>query len=158
MFAFLTCASGLAAQTTPSPDQNRLRTLFSGLPVGENIQLVTPEIILEDARLISLEGSTVQLEQVGTGIPIVVDLTAIRGVSVQRRHWLQSTLWGTSTGLLAGSIFGLMIGSFNCTTVDRCRADERAGAVRLGTTLALVGGGIGFALGRRDVYWYPIFP
>ena len=155
MFAFLTCASGLAAQRTPSPDQNRLRTLFSGLPVGENIQLVTPEIILEDARLISLEGSTVQLEQVGTGIPIVVDLTAIRGVSVQRRH---GTLWGTSTGLLAGSIFGLMIGSFNCTTVDRCRADERAGAVRLGTTLALVGGGIGFALGRRDVYWYPIFP
>lgn len=156
--AVMACATGIAAQSTPSPDEERLQTLIGGLPVGENIQVITPQIFLEDARLVSLEGSMVELEQIGTGVPIVVDLAAIRGVSLQRRHWLQGTVWGVGSGLLAGSVFGLMIGSFNCNSVDRCSEDERAGAVRWGTTLALVGGGIGFTLGRRDTYWYPIFP
>jgi hypothetical protein len=157
-FAVMICATGASAQAAPIPYEERLRTLFGGLSHDETIQLVTPEILVENAKLVSLEPATVELRQIGTGVPISVDLAAIRGVSVQRRHWLQGTIWGIGGGVLAGSVFGLMIGSFNCTTVDGCGDDERRGAVIWGTTLGIVGGGIGFTLGRRDVYWYPIFP
>jgi len=156
--AAMACATGTAAQSAPAPDEERLLTLIGGLPLGQNIQVSTPQILVEEALLVSVQGGTVELEQIGTGVPIVVDLEAIRGVSVQRRHWLQGTVWGVSGGLLAGSMFGLIIGSFYCNSIDQCGNEERAGALRWGTTLALVGGGIGFTLGRRDVYWHPIFP
>ena len=74
--------------------------------------------------------------------PIVVDLSAIRGVSVQRRHWLQGTLWGLGGGILAGSVFGMMVDSFYCTTVDGCSSSERQGAIRWGAVLGVVGGGM----------------
>ncbi|MGB1778232.1 MAG: hypothetical protein ACPHQP_01635 [Longimicrobiales bacterium] len=147
-----------AAQAAPGLDEARLRTLFGQMPVNETVQLITPEIIVDDARFVSLEPSTVELRQLGTDVPISVDLTAIRGVSVERRHWLQGTLWGLGGGLLAGSMFGLMIGSFECDSVEVCRSSERKGAVRWGLALGAVGGGVGFTLGRRDVYWKPIFP
>ena len=147
-----------AAQAGPGSNEARLRALFGGMPVAESVQLVTPELLVEDAEFVSLGTSTVELRQAGTGVPIEVDLTAIRGVAVQRSHWLQGTIWGLGGGILAGSVFGLMIGSFYCTTVDGCEDDERRGARVWGTTLGIVGGGIGFTLGRRDVYWQPVFP
>ena len=146
------------AQVVSDSNEDRLRALFAGMAVNETLQLITPEMIVDNARLVSLEPSTVELRQLGTGVPISVDLTAIRGVAVERRHWLQGTLWGLGGGLLAGSMFGLMIGSFECDSLELCRSDERRGAVRWGTILGIVGGGVGFILGRRDVYWEPIFP
>ena len=146
------------AQSVPGGDEERLRALFTEMPARETLQLITPELIVDNARFVSLEPSTVELRQLGTGVPISIDLTAIRGVAVERRHWLQGTLWGLGGGLLAGSMFGLMIGSFECDSVEVCRSSERRGAVRWGMALGVVGGGVGFALGRRDVYWKPIFP
>ena len=149
---------GTSAQAAPSIDEARLRTLFGQMPVSETVQLITPDIIVDYAQFVSLEPSTVELRQLGTDVPIIVDLSAIRGVSVERRHWLQGTLWGLGGGLLAGSMFGLMIGSFECDSVELCRSSERKGAVRWGMALGVIGGGVGFTLGRRDVYWKPIFP
>lgn len=148
----------LAGQAPPGSYEERLRVLFGRMPETETIQLVTPEVLVENAHVVSLEPTTVELRQLGTGLPISVDLTAIRGVSVQRKHWLQGTLWGLGGGVLAGSVFGLMIGSFNCTTVDGCNSSERDGALFWGSAIGVVGAGIGFTLGRRDIYWKPIFP
>ncbi len=162
--AVLLCVAALAgvehaaAQTESSESEIRLRALFAGMTVNETVYVVTPEVLVDHARFVSLESSTVELRQEGTGVPISVDLTAIRGVAVQRTHWLQGALWGLGGGLLAGSMFGLMIGSFECDTVELCKVREREGAVRWGTALGLVGGGIGFTFGRRAVYWKSIFP
>ena len=154
----LTGAGDLAGQVSASTGERRLQELFSGMHPSQNVRLITPEILVDDAEFVSVTPVTVELRQVGTGVPITVDLSAIRGVSIQKRHWLQGTLWGLGGGVLAGSVFGLMIGSFKCRTVDGCGVAERRGARVWGATLGAVGGSIGFVLGRRDVYWHPVFP
>ena len=87
-----------------------------------------------------------------------VNLSAIRGIAAEQSNWLKATLWGTTGGMLVGSVFGLMIGSFKCSDIETCLSDERAGAVRWGATLGLVGGGAGFVLGRKVVIGRRFFP
>ena len=158
LLMLLTGAGHLPGQVSSSTNERRLEALFAGMHPSQNVQLITPEILVEDAEFVSVTPMTVELRQVGTGVPITVDLSAIQGVSIQKRHWLQGTLWGMGGGVLAGSVFGLMIGSFKCRTVDGCGVAERRGARVWGATLGAVGGSIGFVLGRRDVYWHPVFP
>lgn len=155
----MTCPMSAArAQEVPSVEEERLRDVLMALPQSETLQISTPRVIIDNARLVSLEASTVELREEATGIPVSIDFSAVRGVAVQRRHWLQGTVWGFSGGVLAGSFFGMMLGSYRCTSVELCRASERAGALRLGALVGALGGGIGFTFGRRALYWKPIFP
>ncbi|MBK91158.1 MAG: hypothetical protein CME27_01735 [Gemmatimonadetes bacterium] len=146
------------AQSQPVEPSERLTMLFGDLASAAPLQIITPGRILDDVNFVSLQESTVQLEEIATGALVNVDLSAIRGIAAEQSHWLKATLWGTSGGILVGSIFGLMIGSFKCSDLEACLSDERAGAVRWGATLGLVGGGAGFVLGRRSRHWEPIFP
>tara|TARA_Y100000817_G_scaffold314928_1_gene316123 strand:+ start:5141 stop:5629 length:489 start_codon:yes stop_codon:yes gene_type:complete len=146
------------AQAQPVEPSERLMILFGDLASVAPLQIITPGRILDDVKFVSLQESTVQLEELATGALVNVDLSAIRGISAEQSHWLKATLWGTSGGILVGSVFGLMIGSFKCSDLEACLSDERAGAVRWGATLGLVGGGAGFVLGRKSRHWEPIFP
>ena len=146
------------AQSQPVEPSERLTMLFGDLASAAPLQIITPGRILDDVNFVSLQESTVQLEEIATGALVNVDLSAIRGIAAEQSHWLKATLWGTSGGILVGSIFGLMIGSFKCSDLEACLSDERAGAIRWGATLGLVGGGAGFVLGRRSRHWEPIFP
>ena len=146
------------AQAQPVEPSERLMMLFGDLASVAPLQIITPGRILDDVKFVSLKESTVQLEELATGALVNVDLSAIRGISAEQSHWLKATLWGTSGGILVGSVFGLMIGSFKCSDLEACLSDERAGAVRWGATLGLVGGGAGFVLGRKSRHWEPIFP
>ena len=146
------------AQAQPVEPSERLMILFGDLASVAPLQIITPGRILDDVKFVSLQESTVQLEEIATGALVNVDLSAIRGIAAEQSHWLKATLWGTSGGILVGSVFGLMIGSFKCSDLETCLSDERAGAVRWGATLGLVGGGAGFVLGRKSRHWEPIFP
>jgi len=146
------------AQAPPVEPNERLTMLFGDLARVAPLQIITPGRILDDVKFLSIQESTVQLEELATGALVNVDLSAIRGISAEQSHWLKATLWGTSGGILVGSVFGLMIGSFKCSDLEACLSDERAGAVRWGATLGLVGGGAGFVLGRKSRHWEPIFP
>ena len=146
------------AQAQPVEPSERLMMLFGDLASVAPLQIITPGRILDDVKFVSLQESTVQLEELATGALVNVDLSAIRGISAEQSHWLKATLWGTSGGILIGSVFGLMIGSFKCSDLETCLSDERAGAIRWGATLGLVGGGAGFVLGRKSRHWEPIFP
>ncbi len=146
------------AQAPPVEPNERLTMLFGDLARVAPLQIITPGQILDDVKFLSVQESTVQLEEIGTGAIVNVDLSAIRGIAAEQSNWLKATLWGTSGGMLVGSVFGLMIGSFKCSDLETCLSDERAGAVRWGATLGLVGGGAGFVLGRRSRHWETIFP
>jgi len=144
-----------AQQVEPS---ERLMILFGDLASVAPLQIITPGRILDDVKFVSLQESTVRLEEVVTGKLVDVNLSAIRSIAIEQDHRLKAALWGTTGGMLVGSVFGLMVGSFKCSDLETCLSDERAGAVRWGTALGLVGGGAGFVLGRRSRYWEAIFP
>ena len=146
------------AQAQSVEPSERLTMLFGDLASVAPLQIITPGRILDDVKFVSLQESTVQLEEIATGALVNLDLSAIRGIAAEQSRWLKATLWGTSGGILVGSVFGLMIGSFKCSDLESCLSDERAGAFRWGATLGLVGGGAGFLLGRRSRHWEPIFP
>ena len=148
-------ASAQAQEVGPN---ERLKMLFGDLQSVEPLQIVAPGLILDDVKFVSLQGSIVRLEEVVTGKLVDVSLSAIRSIAIEQDHRLKATLWGTTGGMLVGSVFGLMVGSFKCSDLETCLSDERAGAVRWGTALGLVGGGAGFVLGRRSRYWEAIFP
>lgn len=146
-----------AQDTTVHPYEG-LRVMLGELVGTVPLQLITPGVILDDIQLVSIQESTVELTQLATGNTITVDLSAIRNVAVERSHWMKTTLWGISGGVLAGSVFGLMIGSFKCTDINECKSDERAGAARWGATLGFVGGAVGFTAGRKSKHWRTIYP
>ena len=146
------------AQAQPVEPSERLMILFGDLASVAPLQIITPGRILDDVKFVSLQESTVRLEEVVTGKLVDVNLSAIRSIAIEQDHRLKAALWGTTGGMLVGSVFGLMVGSFKCSDLETCLSDERAGAVRWGTALGLVGGGAGFVLGRRSRYWEAIFP
>jgi hypothetical protein len=91
-------------------------------------------------------------------LSIDVPLADIRGVAVRDSHWLQGMLWGGTTGAVLGSVVGVMIGSWGCSTPVDCEDDENRGAITWGFIGGAVGGLGGFVIGRHSFYWRPVFP
>ena len=148
---------GAEAQSVPmSAADQRLAEIFSGLGPDDPVRVGTPSFFVEDALVGSMGADYVELRQDGTTVDI--GFLDIRSVSVQKSHWLQGTLWGAGAGILVGSVAGLMIASFDCTTPDGCGDAEREGVIRWGTVLGVGGALGGFLIGRRSLYWSTVFP
>ena len=87
-----------------------------------------------------------------------MNLEEIRAVSVRSAHTVQGSLWGLGSGLLVGSVGGLLVGSFGCKSPTECVDSERDGAIWGAIIVGGLSTAAGFLLGRRDVYWKPVFP
>ena len=149
-------AGSVAQAEAQSVADLRLTEIFSGLGADDPVRVSTPSFFVEHAFVGSLGTDYVELRQEGTTVDI--GFRDIRSVSVQKSHWLQGTLWGAGAGILVGSIAGLMVASFDCTTPDGCGDAEREGMIRWGTVLGVGGALGGFLIGRRSLYWSTVFP
>lgn len=149
---------GVTAQAANegTPSEERLRELFAQLSPRDDLQLTTPVLFIERATIESVTPRSVLV--LTDGEPRTVNLEEIRAVSVRSAHTVQGSLWGLGSGLLVGSVGGLLVGSFGCKSPTECVNSERDGAI----WGAVIVGGLstvtGFLLGRRDVYWKPVFP
>lgn len=155
----LLCAAPSQAQEAAERlrlGNERLVRLFSDLPVGRRVQIVTPLVRIAAGAFERVSEDSVVVMQDGVVVPVPLD--HIRTVAVQSDHRLQGSLWGLSVGAVVGSVFGLMLGAFDCTSPLGCESSERDGALRWGTVVGVVGGGVGWVFGRRSVYWKPVFP
>jgi len=147
----------LMAQTVQGSRPNeRLVAVLSGLSPSQEVQIVTPRYLIDDAIFVGLRPGYLDVTQDGTPVPL--DLTEVRAVSVRANHALQGTLWGAAAGILIGGVTGMMVASFDCTTASSCNETEQAGAVRWATVFGVGGAVGGFVFGRYSVYWKPIFP
>lgn len=160
--ALLLCT--LATLTTPAAttaqavggSQSRLATLFGELSPGAQLQIVTPQMMVEGVSFEGVDGNSVRVSQNGNSVPI--NMADIRVVSVGDNHPLQGSLWGLGGGLLVGGAFGMLVGSFTCTNINDCSTEERQGAVIGAVGLGLIGATVGFIIGRNRFSWNPIFP
>lgn len=134
----------------------RLIQIFSDLSANHPVQIVTPLVRIDAGSFERVGQDSVVVTLNGVVIPVPLD--HIRTVAVQGDRRLQGTLWGLSVGAVAGGVFGLMIGAFNCTSPLGCEDSERDGALRWGTVVGVGGGGLGWVFGRRSIYWKPVFP
>lgn len=148
--------STLSAQETPLPTGERLRLLFTNLEPMDEVQIVTPSHFVEHARFGGVDGASVTVLQDGATVPL--ELVDIRAVSLRSNHQWQGALWGLGSGVLVGSVTGMMIASFGCVTATGCNNSERQGALLWGAVLGVTGAATGFAIGRTSVYWRPLFP
>ncbi len=148
----------LSAQTSDGAisAEDRLNLLFSGLSVGQDVQIATSRVLLEESEFRSLgEG---YVEVVAQGALTTVDLNEIRSLSVKSGHALQGALWGLGSGILVGGVVGGLVSSFDCKTPSGCTSSERRGAVLWGSIMGLSGATAGFVIGKHSVNWTPIFP
>jgi hypothetical protein len=136
--------------------QERLIALFSGLSPNDNVRIVTPVLFIDDGMFRALRQEVVEVSMSGETFP--VNLDDIREISVRSGHGLKGALWGLGAGILAGSVSGMMVGSFSCTTPLGCDNSEKEGALRGAVAIGLAGALTGFLVGRADDYWKPVFP
>lgn len=134
----------------------RLNQLFSRMSVDTGVRVVTPSLFIDHGSFRSVGPEAVQIEYGGRVLP--VDLGEIRSVEVEGRHPIKGMLWGLGSGLLVGSVGGMLIGSFYCTDPFDCERDERRGAFIGGASLGAAGAIAGFVIGKYQVSWRPIFP
>jgi len=148
----------LAQGVTPggSSSQQRLVSLFSGLSPNQDVQIVASTMFIEQGEFREVRPDVVEVSSAGETVP--VDLNDIRSVSLRSGHGLKGALWGLGSGLLAGSVSGLMIASFDCRSPAGCDYQERQGAIRGGILMGVTGAITGYLLGRADAYWKPVFP
>jgi hypothetical protein len=159
LLSAIACASGQPARaqdTSMSPDDRRLSEIFSGLGEDRAVRITTPSFFVEDAFVTSVGPDYVELAQAGTNVNVGFD--DIRGVSVEKSHWLQGALWGAGAGIVIGGVAGLMVASFSCTTPETCNDLERRGMIRWATVFGIGGALGGFAIGRNSIYWSSVFP
>lgn len=157
--ALLAMAGTAAPADTQEPSvspEARLRMLFSSLGPSDEVQIVTPLHFVERAQYEGIDGSSITVRQDGAVVPL--DFVDIRAVSVRSNHQWQGALWGLGTGLLVGSVTGMMVASFDCTSAQGCNTTEREGAIRWGSVFGAAGAVTGFVIGRTNVYWRPLFP
>ncbi|MDX1647661.1 MAG: hypothetical protein R3304_10995 [Longimicrobiales bacterium] len=146
----------ILAQPGQAERVDRLTGIFSEMPTGTGLRVITPMIFIEHGTFRELESETVQIRYGDSLVP--VSLADIRSVQVERHHPVKGMLWGLGSGLLVGSVSGLLFGSFFCEDPVDCESAERRGAIIGGTSLGLAGGIAGFVIGRYQVSWSPVFP
>ena len=150
----------VSAQSVPEvaelTREERLARLFADITPQTQIRLVTIGRGVEDVTFLGYADSSVDIRQDGYDERIAYEY--LQSVSVEGGHSIQGAIWGAGGGALAGVFFGAMYGSFSCNTTEACNRTERQGAFRWGTFLGLVGGGLGYYFGRKDVHWHSIFP
>ena len=134
----------------------RLIRLFSDLSPNDPVQMVTPLVSIDRGAFERVGRDSVHVTLNGVVVP--VPLSHIRTVAFQSHHGLQGSLWGVVGGAVVGSMFGLIIGSFNCTTPVECQSSDKDSTIRWGAVAGIVGGGVGWLLGHRSAYWKSVFP
>ncbi len=145
------------AQEAPPPSrQEALVELFSSVTPGSALRVATIGGIVEEGSFERAGRSGIDVLRAGATYSI--DFEDVRTVSLRGSHGVQGALWGAAGGALVGGFFGAMYASFDCTTVAACNYTEKQGALRWGSFLGALGGGMGFFIGRRQVHWHPIFP
>jgi len=154
----VTAPFAVAAQSAGpgSPSEQRLRELFAQFTPRDDLQLTTPVLFIERATIESVTPRSVLV--LTDGEPQTVNLEEIRAVSVRSAHTVQGSLWGLGSGLLVGSVGGLLVGSFGCESPTECVDSERNGAIWGAIIVGGLSTAAGYLLGRRDVYWKPVFP
>ncbi|MBT8487720.1 MAG: hypothetical protein KJO65_02720 [Gemmatimonadetes bacterium] len=152
-FAFPGLAS---AQPGGAEREARLNQLFSQMSVDTGVRVITPQLFIDRGAFRSITPQAVRIEYGGEVLP--VELGDIRSVEVEGRHPIQGMLWGLGSGLLVGSVGGMLIGSFYCTDPFDCVSDERKGAYIGGAALGAAGAIGGFVIGKYQISWRPIFP
>ena len=146
----------VAAQPGGEAREARLNQLFSQMSVDTGVRVVTPALFIDHGSFQGIGPEAVQIEYGGRVLP--VELGDIRSVEVEGRHPIKGMLWGLGSGLLVGSVGGMLLGSFYCTDPFECEQDERRGAFIGGATLGAAGAIGGFVIGKYQVSWRPIFP
>lgn len=134
----LTCVGVGLLSAAPSQAQDaaerlrlgneRLIQIFSDLSTSHPVQIVTPLVRIDAGSFERVGQDSVVVTLNGVAIPVPLD--HIRTVAVQGDRRLQGTLWGLSVGAVAGGVFGLMIGAFNCTSPSAVRTPR--GTARCG--------------------------
>lgn len=145
-----------AAQVGEGDREAALTDVFSDLAPGTEVRVNTPMLFIEEGSYRGLAPGVVEIEYGGRIVP--VNLRDIRTLLVEDNHPVEGMLWGLGVGILAGSLTGLMVGSFGCPTPDACESTEREGAIRWGSVIGAAGAITGFVVGRHSVYWRPVFP
>lgn len=152
----LTLPGQAVAQPGGAEREARLNLLFSRMSVDAGVRVTTPRLYIEHGAFQSVTPQAVRIRYGGEVLP--VDLGDIRSVEVEGRHPIKGMLWGLGSGLLVGSVGGMLIGSFYCTDPFDCVREERRGAYLGGAVLGVTGGIGGFLIGKYQVSWRPIFP
>ncbi len=153
VFAFPGHAS---AQPGTEEREARLNQLFSQMSVDTGVRVITPRLFIDHGAFRSVTPEAVRIEYGGEVLP--VELGDIRSVEVEGRHPIQGMLWGLGSGLLVGSVGGMLLGSFYCTDPFDCEREERRGAYIGGAALGATGAIGGFLIGKYQISWRPIFP
>ena len=149
--------AGLAGQTAAGAGSTeRLTLALSAIAPDRPVRVTTATYQLEDALVGGLGDAAVTLRN--DDLSVDIPFADIRAVAVRDSHWLQGMLWGGTTGAVLGSVVGVMVGSWGCSTPVGCQDDENAGAVTWGLIGGAVGGIGGFVIGRYSFYWRPVFP
>lgn len=144
------------AQPGEAEREARLNELFSRMSVDTGVRVITPRLFIDHGAFRSVSPEAVSIEYGGELVP--VDLGDIRSVEVEGRHPVQGMLWGLGSGLLVGSVGGMLFGSFYCTDPFDCEREERRGAYIGGAALGAAGAIGGFVIGKYQISWRPIFP
>lgn len=148
---------GAAAQPGSAEREARLTALFSNMSVDTGVRVSTSMVYIERGSFRGVGEENVRIEQGGEVVP--VPLADIRSVEVEEHHPIEGMLWGLGAGLLAGSVSGLLVGSFYCDDpVGDCTEEEKRGALIGGSALGAAGGIAGFLIGKYRVSWQPVFP
>lgn len=145
-----------AAQPGGEEREARLKALFGQMSADTGVRVTTSMILIERGSFRGVGEENVHIEQGGEVVP--VPLSDIRSVEVEEHHPVKGMLWGLGAGLLAGSVSGLLVGSFYCDAPRDCTDEERRGALIGGSALGVAGGIVGFLIGKHRVSWQPVFP
>ncbi len=149
-------ARHVQAQPGGAERSARLTRLFSEMSVDTGVRVTTAMLLIDHGSFRSVEDETVRIGYEGAVVP--VELRDIRTVDVETRHPVKGMLWGLGTGLLVGSVGGLLLASFSCENPLDCEEADRRGAIIGGTVLGGAGALAGFVIGRYRVSWTPVFP
>lgn len=153
---WLAWPSPSAAQPVSPERDARLTGIFADMSPGSSVRVTTPTLFIDEGSFRTLEADVVQIQYGESVVP--VSLEDIRTVLVEARHPVKGALWGLGVGALVGSVTGLMVGGFGCTTPEGCASTEHEGAIRWGSVFGVAGAIGGFVIGRYSVYWKPVFP
>lgn len=136
--------------------QQEVRAVLTDVPRDARLEITAPGLWLSDVTLRDVGPDSVQVVNHGAIVPVA--FAEIETLAVREGHGVLGAAVGGGSGLLAGGVFGLMVGSFGCRDPVACEADDRRGAVVGGLIGVGVGAVLGYWIGSGSVRWKPVFP